>query len=165
MLGLLGLSGFKMAIIGAVLAAVATVVGGLYWWNSVLRADLRISEANNATLTLAVETQKGAVIAAQENAKEWKRANENLQKQMEELARVSAEASKESKRLAVLWAKHPFTADALARPGMVERRVDRGSRIALGVLHTITAGDLREPSGAGETAGATGSTQPPADSN
>lgn len=150
MLGFLGLG--KIQLIVA--TAMVVVIGGLYWWNSVLRTDLRTSEQNNAKLELAVEEQKAAIELALANAEDWQKAYEDLELMYEELAGVHERASAEVNRLQDIFARHDLSALALARPGLIEQRINAGTADALSMLERASAGDLLDPGGGGEATGA-----------
>ncbi len=152
MLGLLGLGKVKTIAMVAGLVAVAVVIGGLYWWNTILRDDLRTSEQNNAALQVALSTQQEAVNAALANAEEWEEAYNQLSLIHEELQVVEQKSSSEVRRLRDIFARHDLSALALARPGLVERRVNDGTADALSVLQRITSGDLLEAAGSGGSA-------------
>ncbi len=149
MLALLGLSKVKMIAAGVGVALALGVITGLYILNQSLKLDLIISMANTIKLKGALKTQGAALKAAQENAGAWRSALGDIQQSMEELSRVQSEAAAETRRLNTIFSRHDLSALALAKPGLVERRIAAGSRDAFRVLHDITAGDLQRTSGVG----------------
>lgn len=160
MLGFLGLSQAKLIIIGVAVAVALTVIGGLYWQNRVLAGDLKTSQENNGKLVVALETQRVAVKAAQENAEEWKTAHNKLSKRIEELANAQQKAGNEARRLADIFSKHDLAKLARRKPGLIERRINSGTDDALGVLERITSGDLVNSAGARETTRAARAAKP-----
>ncbi len=158
-LGMLGKPKLIMLVI------VAAIIGGLYFWNTILKADLSVARANIATLEVALEIQSGAVVVAQANATEWREAFNGMQATIEELQDVQVAAAEESKRLNRIFARHNFTALAAERPGRIERIINAGSLTALSVLESITSGDTQLPDRAGAATRTTGPPQPPADSD
>ncbi len=160
MLALLSLSKVKMIAAGAGIALAIVTIFGLYGYVQSLKLDLIISMANTVKLKSALRTQAGALRAAQENAGEWRSALGEIQQSMEELSRVQSMAAAETRRLNTIFSRHDLSALALAKPGLVERRIAAGSRDAFRVLHDITAGDLQRTSGAGAAPGAAPAPKP-----
>lgn len=149
MFAMLGLSKIQLAVTGAIVVGAAVAIGLLMWQNSSLREDNRVLSENNGKLTVAVEEQKAAVEAAVANAGEWQAALEDLQQTHEELQNVERQASAEVARLQGIFARHDLRALAIARPGLIENRINSGTADALSVLERITSGDLHEAGGAG----------------
>lgn len=139
----------------AAAAVILTVVGGLALQNRALQKDNRTLITNNAALELAVETQKGAIEAAINNAQEWQAAHAGLQERIEELANVQQAATAEQRRLQDIFSRHDLEALAIAKPGLIESRIIAGSNDANSMLERITAGDLQLPARSGNSAGTT----------
>lgn len=158
-LGMLGRPKLIMLVI------VAAIIGGLYFWNTLLKADLAVAQANITTLEVALEIQRGAVESAQENAAEWREAFNGMQTAIEELQNVQTVAAEESKRLSTIFIRHNLTTLAAARPGLIERRINVGSHAALGVLTSITSGDTQLPDRAGSATRAASPPQPTTNSD
>lgn len=160
---------FVLGILGRpkliMLVVVAAIIGGLYFWNTLLKADLAVAQANIAVMEAALELQRDAVEAAQANAAEWREAFNGMQATIEELQDVQVAAAEESKRLSTIFIRHNLTTLAAARPGLVERRINSGSRAALSVLTSITSGDTQLSNRAGAATRTTGPPQPATDSN
>lgn len=157
------LGGAKGVIIAVAATAVITLVGLLYWQNKSLTSDLATSQANVATAQLALQEQGKAVVAATENAEQWRKAMAGMQKRMEELANVQRKATAETRRLNNIFARHDLTALAVAKPGLIERRVNSGADSVRRVLQRVTAGNNDESAGSKATPGKTGPAESPAD--
>ena len=126
-----------------ILLIVATVaVGGWYLMN--LKADLALSEANNAKLEDAtrqqnelIEGMKADIAQIQETNKQLAEANEKQKRDVEALN------SKFSKR--------DFGALAAEKPAVVERLVNRGTKNALRCMELASGAPLNEAEKAAKT--------------
>ena len=125
----------------ATLAIVVIVAGGL-WYVTGLRADLAVSEMNNKTLKDGIEKQQQLIAQMQKDVAEIQSINVALaneadrqRAEMRDLVdRFNVNARGESR---------DFGAIAAARPGVVERLVNRGTanamrclELASGAAHT-----------------------------
>lgn len=142
-----GLNKLALWAIG-VLVALLVVMAGVLWWVNSDRDDL-IKE--NGRLDLALTTQKAATEAAKETVNAWKASAEAFQKTLEAMAANQAEATKETRRLNDVLAKHDLGALAEKKPGLVGARVNDGSDRMLRLLQDASAG--RNTDGPGEAGG------------
>jgi TolA-binding protein len=116
----------------ATLAIVVIVAGGL-WYVTGLRADLAVSEMNNKTLRDGIVEQQQLIAQMQKDVAEIQLINAELaneadrqRKEMRDLVdRFNVNARGESR---------DFGAIAAARPGAVERLVNRGTASAMRCL-------------------------------
>jgi hypothetical protein len=116
----------------ATLAIVIIVAGGL-WYVTGLRADLAVSEMNNKTLKDGIEQQQRLIEQMQKDVAQIQEINADLaneadrqKKEMRDLVdRFNVNARGESR---------DFGAIAAARPGVVERLVNRGTASAMRCL-------------------------------
>jgi TolA-binding protein len=116
----------------ATLAIVVIVAGGL-WYVTGLRADLAVSEMNNKALKDGIEQQQKLIEQMQRDVAHIQEINSDLAKeanrQREEMRdlvnRFNVNARGESR---------DFGALAAARPGVVERLINRGSANAMRCL-------------------------------
>lgn len=150
MLSLLGIGKIQAVVAAVVLAAAATVMGMLWLQNRSLNSENDILRGNNVVLETSLEMERGAVRAAVANADLWQDAMDQLQRDVEKMSAAQQAARQETRRLNEIFNDHDLEALAAARPGLVERRVNSGSADAIGVLHDITSGGGRGPSGVGE---------------
>tara|TARA_R110000822_G_scaffold140325_4_gene278033 strand:+ start:378 stop:761 length:384 start_codon:yes stop_codon:yes gene_type:complete len=95
-------------------------LGGYYLYQSNLTL-----EANNAKLSYAVEEQKATITAIKENFEKQTKALQNMTRKNAEI-----EADKE-KYLSIL-SKHNFEKLAIAKPGLMELRFNKGTEDVLG---------------------------------
>ena len=125
----------------ATLAIVIIVAGGL-WYVTGLRADLAVSEMNNKTLKDGIEKQQQLIAQMQKDVAEIQSINVAL---ANEADRQRAEMRDLVDRFNVnaRGETRDFGAIAAARPGVVERLVNRGTAnamrclaIASGAAHT-----------------------------
>jgi len=116
----------------ATLAIVVIVAGGL-WYVTGLRADLAVSEMNNKTLKDGIEQQQRLLEQMQRDVAQIQEINAELaneadrqKREMRDLVdRFNVNARGESR---------DFGAIAAARPGVVERLVNRGTASAMRCL-------------------------------
>jgi len=116
----------------ATLAIVAIVAGGL-WYVTGLRADLAVSELNNQKLKDGIQEQQRLIEQMQRDVAQIQSINvrlaeesERQRQEMRELVdRFNVNARGESR---------DFGAIAAARPGVVERLINRGSASAMRCL-------------------------------
>jgi hypothetical protein len=116
----------------ATLAIVVIVAGGL-WYVTGLRADLAVSEMNNKTLKDGIEQQQRLIEQMQRDVAQIQEINADLaneadrqKREMRDLVdRFNVNARGESR---------DFGAIAAARPGVVERLVNRGTANAMRCL-------------------------------
>jgi hypothetical protein len=116
----------------ATLAIVVIVAGGL-WYVTGLRADLAVSEMNNKTLKDGIEQQQRLIEQMQRDVAQIQEINAELaneadrqKREMRDLVdRFNVNARGESR---------DFGAVAAARPGVVERLVNRGTANAMRCL-------------------------------
>jgi len=124
---MLGLSGIKMAIYGFVgLAIVTTITLGYSHYKGIV-SDLAVSIANEAKLELAIDVQTETIVAAQQNATDWKDAYAALEAQAEVVRQIAVEAQAEQERLNGLFAEHDLNELAGAKPGLIESRLNSGT--------------------------------------
>jgi hypothetical protein len=144
----------------AVLAVCVAVAGVLYMQNRVLQKDLLVAQENAGKLELAVQEQKLTIKAAQENAGEWRGALARLSNTIEEMSSVQRKSTEEARRLANIFSRHDLGALSLARPGLIERRINAGSAAALRVLERISSGDIHVDDAPGAATGEATPTTP-----
>jgi len=116
----------------ATLAIVVIVAGGL-WYVTGLRADLAVSEMNNKTLKDGIEQQQRLIEQMQKDVAQIQEINSSL---AQEADRQRAEVRDLVDRFNVnaRGESRDFGAIAAARPGVVERLVNRGTASAMRCL-------------------------------
>jgi len=126
-----------------IVVVVAIIAGGLYYVTN-LKADLAISEANNAKLVEATQEQRLLIEQMQADVTAIQEANAELQAQTEKQRRdVETLNSKFSKR--------DFGALAAEKPDVVERIVNRGSKNALRCMELAAGAPLTDEERAAKT--------------
>lgn len=116
----------------AVLAIVVIVAGGA-WYVTGLRADLAVSEMNNKTLRDGIEQQQALIAQMQRDVAQIQEINTEL---AQEADRQRAEMRDLVNRFNVnaRGESRDFGALAAARPGVVQRLINRGSTNAMRCL-------------------------------
>ena len=115
-------------IIAGVGALAVGLIITLAWrhYEGLVQANANL-EAANAELALALEIEKDTVEVQQQAITEWQAAAVEWQKEQQRLARVAQQATAESRRLNGIFAEHDLTRLALAKPGLIERRINAGT--------------------------------------
>jgi hypothetical protein len=133
----------------ATLAIVVIVAGGL-WYVTGLRADLAVSEINNKTLRDGIQDQQRLIEQMQKDVAQIQEINADLadeadrqRREMRDLVdRFNVNARGESR---------DFGAIAAARPGVVERLVNRGTASAMRCLQLASGAPHTEAELAAKT--------------
>ena len=134
-----GLSYVKVAIMVAAFA----IIGGLYWMNSNLRSENASLHQALGAAQVSMEQQVQDTHTALAGIEEWKVAHETLIARLEQVQQVERDATAESRRLEGILSKHDLTADAEAKPGLIQRRINAGTARAFGLLESITRGNIQ----------------------
>lgn len=137
----------KMMVLAAAVTAIAVVVGLLYWQNQSLKKDNATLIGNNATLENIVSEQQAIVDAAVNAIKEWSGKLDTLTQSVGEMAEVGRQASSETRRLNNVFARHDMERLSLAKPGLIERRINRGTADVLGMFERETTESLLDSGG------------------
>lgn len=120
----------------AILIIVLVVAGGLYYVTN-LKAQLAISEANNAKLEESVQQQQELMEQMQNDIKQIQSINEELNevnaKNQEQLKQLTDKFSVNAK-----GEKRDFGAIASAKPKLIEKLVNRGTKNVVRCLELLT---------------------------
>ena len=103
-----------------------------------LRSSKAQLEENVVVLEGAVSVERASFNTALEAIEEWKVAQKKLQDKIEEMNAFSVEANEEVRRLDELYSNHDLRALALAKPGLIERRINSGTRRIFRLLEAAT---------------------------
>jgi len=135
----LGLGKIQLIVIAAAVVAAGTVIGMLYWQNSSLKTENKNLIGNNAKMTVALNEQSQTIKAAKDAIDEWKTQMKQVEHTMSQLAQEQATASAETRRLNDVFAKHDLERLSLAKPGLIEHRINSGTADVLGMFEHATA--------------------------
>lgn len=138
------LKNWKLMAVGLAAISVLAIIGVVIWRVTSLIGDVATLSGERASYAAAFEEQKTATRAAVERIELQQADYNRLQATQAELQAVATEARQEARRLNELFAEHDLAALAQARPGLVERRVNDGTRAALRMLECVTAAGGRE---------------------
>ena len=134
----------------AVLLIVGLLTAGYFHYKGLV-ANLKTLEANAVKMTLVVAVQEVTATELRKTVAKWSASQKEFHKQLEKLRNVSAHAAEERNKLAGMFAKHKLKKLALAKPGLVERLANRGTRRTLRLLEQAsseTGSDTTTKSGA-----------------
>jgi hypothetical protein len=128
--------GLKMLLLGA-LVAVAASVAGYVWWLQGKNAELHTQVgAQQAALTIQTDT----IQAMLEINQEWAQSYEKFSNKLIEMTEVQKEATAQTRKLNDVLSRHNLHALALAKPGLIENRINAGSVDALCMFEFATGG-------------------------
>ena len=114
-----------------VLLLFGSIAGGGYFYYTDTQNTIRQLEANNATLKIAVEDNQRTIDTMRENA----------EKTAELTAKLEADLEKSEARrnkLIEVFGNHDLTRLALKKPGLIEKRVNNGTKKAFDGIETIS---------------------------
>ena len=119
-----------MPILLAILL-VSTIAGGGYFYYTDTQATIAQLRENNAQLKVAVEDNQRTIDTLQQTAARNQVLSDELQAKLNE--------SEESRnRLIEVFGKHDLTRLALRKPGLIETRVNDGTKKAFDDIESIT---------------------------
>jgi len=120
----------------AILIIVLVLAGG-FWHISNLKANLAISEANNAKLEESVQKQQELMEQMQQDIEQIQHINKDLQdvntKNREQIKELTDKFSVNAK-----GEKRDFGATASAKPGLIEKLINRGTSNVVRCLELLT---------------------------
>lgn len=120
----------------AIFGVVFLLAGSIYYVTN-LKAELAISQENEKKLQDAVETQQKLVESMQQDIESIRAANQELNEQAQAARQKVADL--ESKfNVDATGQSRDFGALAAAKPGLIERLINRGSVTALRCLELAT---------------------------
>jgi limonene-1,2-epoxide hydrolase len=133
---MLGGIGLKVAL----LAVLATAVGAAYWHYTIVRGERDLALQQVGALTVANEVQRSTIKGQEEAIANWAEAQARMQATLDALATAQVEANVTARRLNDVLSKHDLHALSLAKPGLVERRINSGTADILGLFESESGG-------------------------
>lgn len=127
--------GMKIAAAAALMMLV--LCGAFYWYYTDTQERIAILNQNNAKLETAVAISEETISTLQAD---FKKANEELNRVNNEFAAIRAQ----NNVLADKLAKHDLAVLGSAKPGLVERLIDRGSANAGRCFELLAGSPLTE---------------------
>ena len=151
MLGMLGLSGIKMAL----LAVLATAIAGAYWHYSIVKGERDAALVSVGALQIETQIQDQTIATLELGIDAWVAHADALRQTNEDMAKAQHAATAEQRRLNDVLSKHDLSALSVAKPGLLERRINSGTRSVLRMFECASGGrndDCRGDPPAGEPA-------------
>ena len=118
------------------LIIILVLVGGFFHVSN-LKADLAVSQANNAKLEQGIKEQHELMEKMRVDIEAIKKINDELNKQKEQL-------TKDKETLTTKFSKRDFGALASEKPNVVERLVNRGTQNAIRCMELASGAPLNE---------------------
>ena len=117
--------GIPLKFYGTVAVAGALVAGFLFVKN--LQSQVSDLERDKAVLEQTAQFQSRALKVQASAISQWEVARRDLLEKIGQLSKVTIEARGETRRLYETFKGHDLNALATAKPGLIERRINRGS--------------------------------------
>jgi hypothetical protein len=136
MLGMLMPSGIKMAL----LAALAVAIAGAYWHYTTVKGERDAAIAQVGALQVANEVQRSTIKDQEAAIENWAEAQARMQATLDALATAQVEANATARRLNNVLSKHDLHALSLAKPGLIERRINSGTADVLRMFESESGG-------------------------
>ena len=109
----------------------SSLAGGGYFYYTDTQQRIATLQANNAQLKIAVEDNLRTIDALNDAAEK----NERLSNELQEKLNVAEEGRN---RLINLFGSHDLTRLALKKPGMIETRVNNGTKQAFDGIESVS---------------------------
>ena len=120
-----------------VLLLVSSIAGGGWFYYTDTQARLAQLRDNNAQLKVAVEDNERTIEAMTAQAEQNQRLSDELQERLNK--------SEEGRnRLITLFGKHDLTRLAMKKPGLIETRVNNGTKKAFDGIESISGAEVAE---------------------
>ena len=117
-----------------VLLLFSSVVGGGYFYYTDTQSTIAQLRENNAQLKVAVETNEKTIETMAEQAK--------ISAELSQELTLRLQTSEESRnRLIEVFGKHDLTRLALKKPGLIETRVNNGTKKAFDGIESVSRHD------------------------
>lgn len=129
---------FKIYAVLAIVAILATAGTGAFVYVSSLQEKVATLQVNNSKLEAAVRTQQETIKRVQEDAAKFQQLNTELQGQLQ-----AAESGLDSLRKTL--ADHDLTKLVLAKPGLIETRINNATNEIFKQLYNDTSNNVVEP--------------------
>lgn len=114
-----------------VILLMGSIAGGGYFYYTDTQATIAQLRENNAQLVIAVEDNQKTIDTMRESA-------ERTQTLSDELAIKLQESEASRNRLIEVFGKHDLTRLALKKPGLIETRVNNGTKKAFDDIESIS---------------------------
>ena len=120
-----------------VLLLFSSIVGGGYYYYTDTKETIAQLRENNAALKIVVETNERTIETMAEQAKLSAELSNELTQKLQQ-----SEASRN--RLIEVFGKHDLTRLALKKPGLIETRINNGTKKAFDGIETVSGAEVTE---------------------
>lgn len=130
-----GSVGLKLAIIGIALTALVAA----YWHYTVVKGERDTALQEVGALRAAKAVQDTTIKVQKEALDNWKAEAAQFQDTLNQMVKAQTEANETARKLNDVLSRHDLHALSLARPGLIERRINSGSADVLGLFYSVTS--------------------------
>lgn len=152
-----GLSTVKIAL----LVAAAVAAGLFYWHYTSVKSERDSALAQVGAYQVTTEIQKTVIEGQKDAIKDWVAKAAEFQQTLDRMAANQVQANATAKRLNDVLSRHDLHALSLAKPALVERRVNDGTADILRMFENTTARHIRDSGSNRKAGGNPEGTQPP----
>ncbi len=136
MLGLFSGMGLKLTILAVVLTAAA----GAYWHYTVVKGERDAAMAKVGALAVAHQVQQDSILEMSSALRGWKDHMVVFQTTLDSLTTAQVEANQTAKELNDVLSKHDLHKLSLAKPKLIQRRINSGTARVLRLFQCSTGG-------------------------
>jgi hypothetical protein len=123
MLGMLMPSNIKIALAAALVVA----AGAAYWHYTEVKGERNLALQKAGALEVANDVQRTTIQDQEIAIANWAEAQARMQATLDALATAQVEANSTARRLNDVLSKHDLHALSLAKPGLIEHRINSGT--------------------------------------
>lgn len=132
--------GIKMLAAGVLLTAMA----GAYWQYTSMKNERNTAMTQVGALNVANNVQDATISALERVVGQWQAQAEQFQATLNAMAAAQVEANSPTRRLNNVLSKHDLERLSLAKPGLIERRINRGTADILRVFECASGRDCQD---------------------
>lgn len=131
---MLGGIGLKLAL----LAVLATAIGAAYWHYTVVKGERDAALIQIGAFQVVTENQRTTIRDQEAAIDQWAEAQARMQKTLDDLAVAQVKANTTARKLNNVLSKHDLHALSLAKPGLIQRRINSGTANIFGMFESET---------------------------
>jgi regulator of replication initiation timing len=134
--------------LGALAIGIIVFLGYKHYTNII--EENKTLTVNNQKLEQGIELQNEIIEKQIDSIKEWQAYRRSLFQVLEDIRQSQIESKQETKRLSKLFSEHNFENLTNKKPGLIERRINRGTDRIFSLLE-CASGNISEDCPSGDT--------------
>lgn len=125
---------------GVLLIGLLAAAAGAYWHYTVVKSERDMALQKIGALEVSIETQKAFIADQQASLEAFVASQVTMQATLNALNDNAIQSNEQMRKLNDVLAKHDLERLALAKPGLIESRINRGTSDILGMFESVTGG-------------------------